>query len=392
MFKKSLLSLLLLSTLSAEEGFKDFLKSDSQDFASEKKAYEIERKKLDAEFKNYKKIADEEFKAFKKSLGKYWKEPQVSTPKKWVEYSKDLKSRKVVDFDNNTITIDVHAKNAKDARLKLAKSLINTVKKDTKEAFKDDILSQRIEKRLKKAAKAKITSNPILAPLVFKRPPGSRELVSYAKKRITTRNVKTKRSKIPSLKRYSVTVALPKNTTLKKARNYLPKAKEMSAKFGIPVSVIMAVIQTESGFNPMARSHIPAYGLMQIVPRSAGLDVYNYLYKKRRLLSPSYLYNSNNNIKLGTAYLKLIYSKYLKDIKNPTSRLYCTIAAYNTGAGNVSRTFSGTNSPSRAARKINTMTAPQVYNYLVKRLKYRETRHYVQRVTKRAAAFSKHYN
>ena len=59
-------------------------------------------------------------------------------------------------------------------------------------------------------------------------------------------------------------------------------------------------------------------------------DVYRYLYKKSRLLPPSYLYNPNNNIKLGTAYLRLIYSKYLKDIKDPTSRLYCTIAAYNT--------------------------------------------------------------
>ena len=392
MLKKALSAFALITMLQAEEGFEDFLQNDSQDFATEKKAFDEEQKRLNAEFKSYKKIVDEEFTSFKKNLGKFWEEPAVSTPKQWVEYSKDLKSRKVVDFDNNTITIDVHAKNAQDARVKLAQSLINTVNKDTAEAFEDDILSQRIEKRLKKAAKDKIKSNPILAPLVFKTPPSSRDLIDYAKKRVQARNVKAVSSKIPSLKRYSVTVALPKNTTLKKAQNYFPTAKEMSKKFGIPVSVIMAVIQTESGFNPMARSHIPAYGLMQIVPRSAGMDVYRYLYNKRRMLSPSYLYNSNNNIKLGTAYLKLIYSKYLKDIKDPRSRLYCTIAAYNTGAGNVSRTFSGTNNPSKAARKINTMTPPQVYNYLVKRLKYEETRHYIQRVTQRAASFSKHYN
>ena len=388
MFKNTLLSLTLLLSLQAES-FNDFLKDDSSQFSTEKKAFDIEQKKIQKEFDTYNKVLKEEFNAFKKSLGKFWTEPKISSSKVWVEYSKDLKNRKSVNFENNTVTIDVHAKNANQARVLLAKSFVDTISKGTTDAFKDDILSQRIEKRLTKAQKAKIENKPILTHLLFDTPPSNKKLLSYTKNKIRTRSIKQVKSKIPKLKHYSITVALPKNTTLKKARIYLPRAQAMSKKFGVPTSVVLAVMQTESGFNPMARSHIPAYGLMQIVPRSAGIDVYRYLYKKRRLLSPSYLYNSNNNIKLGTAYLHLIYTKYLKAIKNPTSRLYCTIAAYNTGAGNVSRTFSGTTSPAKAARKINKMTAPQVYNYLVKNLKYKETRHYVQRVSKRAAAFSK---
>ncbi len=386
--KKLLLLVSSLLFLQAES-FNDFLKDDSSQFSTEKKAFDIEKKKVEKEFDSYNKIVEEEFNTFKKSLGKFWKEPKVSSSKVWVEYSKDLKHRKSVDFDKNTVTLDVHAKNANEARVLLAKSLVDTISKGTNDAFKDDILSQRIEKRLSKAKKAVVENQPILTHLIFDTPPSTKKLVGYTKKKIKTQSVKQVKSKIPNLKHYTITVALPKNTTLKKARIYLPRAKAMSKQFGIPVSIILAVIQTESGFNPMARSHIPAYGLMQIVPRSAGMDVYRYLYKKRRLLSPSYLYNSNNNIKLGTAYLPLVYTKYLKDIKNPTSRLYCTIAAYNTGAGNVSRTFSGTTNPSKAARKINTMTPPQVYNYLVKRLKYKETRHYVKKITKRAVAFSK---
>lgn len=386
---KKLLLLLSFFLLLQAESFTDFLQDDSSQFSTEKKAFDIEKRKVEKEFETYNKIVKEEFNAFKKSLGKFWKEPKVSTSKVWVEYSKDLKQRKSVDFTKNSVTIDVHAKNANEARILLAKSLIDTVSKGANDAFKDDILTQRIEKRLKKAQKAVIENRPILTHLIFNKPPTTKKLVNYSKTKIKTRRVKELKSKIPNLKHYTITVSLPKNTTLKKARLYLPRVKEMSKQFGIPRSVILAVIQTESSFNPMARSHIPAYGLMQIVPRSAGLDVYRYLYKKRRLLSPSYLYNANNNIKLGTAYLHLIYTKYLKDIKNPTSRLYCTIAAYNTGAGNVSRTFSGTNNPSKAAREINTMTPPQVYNYLVKRLKYKETRHYVKNITKRAAAFSR---
>jgi membrane-bound lytic murein transglycosylase C len=388
MLKKASISLALILSLQAES-FNDFLKDDGQKFTTEKKSFDIEKKKVQKEFETYNNIVNEEFKAFKKELGKFWKEPKTSTAKTWVDYSSDLKSRKIVDFDNNTVTVDVHAKNKKEAQLLLAKSLINTITKDTKKAFESDILSQRIEKRLKKAVKQKIDSQAILAPLIFKKPPTTKEIINYAKKHVQPKQIQTRSAKIPNLKRYSVTLKLPKTSIMKKAQAYLPRVKAMSKEFGIPVSVILAIIQTESAFNPMARSHIPAFGLMQIVPRSAGLDVYNYLYKKRRLLSPSYLYNSKNNIKLGTAYLKLVYSKYLKDIKNPTSRLYCTIAAYNTGAGNVSRTFSGTNSPSKAAKKINTMTPNQVYKYLIKRLKYKETRNYLAKVTKRAAAFSK---
>lgn len=393
MMKKVFLPLLVLACVSIQaESFDDFLKNDASDFSTDKKQYAKHKKALEKEFDTYNKVVNEEFNAFKKSLGKFWKDPKVSTKKTWVEYSKDLKSRKVVDFEKNTITLDVHAKNPKEARKALVKSLANTVTKNTKTAFKDDILSQRIEKRMKKVKSAAVDAKPILAPLIFGNRPTSKKVVNYATKKISTRNIKTLRSKVPKLKHYQVTVALPKNSTMKKAAIYLPKAKEASKTYNIPLSVVLGVIQTESGFNPMARSHIPAYGLMQIVPRSAGIDVYHYLYKKRRMLPPSYLYNSNNNIKFGTAYLHIIYSKYLKSIKDPQSRLFCTIAAYNTGAGNVARTFSGTTSPSKASKKINRMSSKQVYNYLIRNLKYHETRDYLKRVTSRAHTFAKYYN
>ncbi len=388
-----LLALSLTTLLSLQaESFNDFLNSDEQQFKDEKQKFEDEKKKIDEEFNAYKKIVDEEFNAYKKSLGKFWDEPETSTQKRWVEYTKDMKNRKVVDFEKNTITIDVHAKDDKQAQVAIAKALVDTVTKDTKQAFDDDQLSQRIEKRLKKAKKAPIARKQILAPLIFKTPPSTREVVAYAKKQITSKRVRQVRSKIPQLKHYSVTIPMPGRNTMRKAQAYLSKAREEARKYKIPLSVVMAVIQTESGFNPMARSHIPAYGLMQIVPRSAGRDVYHYLYKKRRLLSPSFLYNSDNNIKMGTAYLSMIYYKYLKAIDNPQSRLYCTIAAYNTGAGNVARAFSGTTNPYKAAPRINRMSPNQVYNHLKNNLKYAETRHYIQNVSKRAAIFSKALN
>ena len=150
-------------------------------------------------------------------------------------------------------------------------------------------------------------------------------------------------------------------------------------------------MHTESSFNPKATSYVPAYGLMQIVPHTAGVDSYKYLYRVKKIPSSRYLYNSKNNIRLGSAYLHLLYYSYLRHIKNPQSRLYCAIAAYNTGAGNVAWAFTHTYNPKKAAQVINRLTPEQVYNRLLRDLKYDEPKHYLKRVTKRMQIYHRIY-
>jgi len=95
---------------------------------------------------------------------------------------------------------------------------------------------------------------------------------------------------------------------------------------------------------------------------------------------PSYLYNPNNNVEIGSAYFHILYYSYLKDIKNPTSRLYCSIAAYNTGAGNVAKAFVGNYNISAAANVINRMSPDDVYRTLKRNLPYDETKRYLDKV------------
>lgn len=387
---KYLLALLLVLPLCAES-FDDFLKDDSSSFNQEKASFDKDLKVLNKAFQSYQNIINEEFNAYKKSLGRFWSEPKISTKKQWVEHSADLQKRKIVDFENNTITIEVHAKDLSQARKSIAKELIDTVTKDTKDAFNDDHLTQRVEKRLKNAKKAAIVRNPILAPSIFTSPPSIKESISYAKKKIQQNPIRKVDSKIPNLNRYAFKVRMPKNSVIKRSRLYIDVAKREAKRFEIPVALVMAVIQTESGFNPMARSHIPAYGLMQIVPRSAGMDVYRHLYGKRKILSPSFLYNANNNIKFGTAYLSILYYKYLKKVKDPQSRLYCAIAGYNTGAGNVARAFTGRTNPNKAAPYINRKSPKEVYTHLIRNLKYHEARRYLKTITSRIGVYQKLY-
>ena len=72
-------------------------------------------------------------------------------------------------------------------------------------------------------------------------------------------------------------------------------------------------------------------------------------------------------------------------------RVYCTIAAYNTGPGNVAYAFSGTYSMKNALNKINAMQPKEVYSYLQKNLPYDETKAYMQRVISRMVVYHRAY-
>jgi membrane-bound lytic murein transglycosylase C len=101
---------------------------------------------------------------------------------------------------------------------------------------------------------------------------------------------------------------------------------------------------------------------------------------KSRLLTSSELYDADFNLETGSAYLNLLQTRYLKGITNPTSRMYCVIAAYNTGSGNVAKAFVGNTSTESAFKVINQLTPEQVYATLKKDLPYAETRRYIVKV------------
>ena len=175
----------------------------------------------------------------------------------------------------------------------------------------------------------------------------------------------------------------------KKAKRFSDEVTAAAVRERLPPELILAVIETESSFNPMARSHIPAYGLMQIVPRSAGRDASRYLYGESKLLAPSYLYKIDKNIGVGSAYLHLLYYRYMRKVTDPVSRLYCVIAAYNTGASNVGAAFTGKKSFSGAVETINSMTQEEVYQMLINELAYEETKKYLIKVTSRMKKYVK---
>jgi membrane-bound lytic murein transglycosylase MltF len=174
-----------------------------------------------------------------------------------------------------------------------------------------------------------------------------------------------------------------------RARKYHPMVQSYAEKHNLEPALIMAIIHTESMFNPRARSRAPAYGLMQLVPYSGARDAYLKIYGRKRQLTSQYLYDPKNNIELGVAYLNILRNNYMKLIENPISRTYCAVAAYNAGAANVGSAFVPKKSMKMAIPVIKTMEPQEVYARLVDKLPFKENRNYIQKVLSRSDLYSK---
>jgi membrane-bound lytic murein transglycosylase C len=409
--KKTLSYLLIATSLFALnpnnnlKEFLDFKNQTNQEFNNYKK-------ELNEGYKEYVDSLSKGFIQYKKELSTYWKNPELSSKKVFVEYSKDKKIRKKVDYDNNYIEIDVISKNEKEAKAKMAKSLAKLTTETTKEAVNNNPVLKKVDEKLsnnpklQNVVKKDTPSNePVVGDMIFKKPPTIKEVVNFATNKVKKNKILKKPSKVKNNFVFTIKIKLPSDAFLAKARKFKQDVLKRANQFNIQAPFIYSIIHTESSFNPMARSYVPAFGLMQIVPTTAGADAYKMLYGKKKILTPGYLYNSHNNILIGSAYLKRIYYGYMRKIKNPVSRFYCSVAAYNTGAGNVACAFNSPEKDSKgvtvcrrsrgdyniikAAPKINSMTPHQVYNYLLANLKYDEPKHYLKRVSKRYLIYSK---
>jgi len=398
------------STSKQSDGLSEFENFKRQELHS----FEDYKTKLMAEFEAFKLISQTETRNYQKKVSQVWDKPEISSRKVWVEYSKDLKEKKSVNFEKQIISISHTTDNDRENGKELRSSLKKLITKNKQEAFRDDALSQAIEKKSKEKISlletAKVKPTPILIPHIS----GQQTLSDKEIDDIVDRMIKQSKKKESINKKGQkvVTVEVPMNIIDKKLTekeasqkpkskqpklmadlrvNKLPRQAKMIqedvAKFAknakMEEALVYAIIETESAFNPMARSPVPAYGLMQIVPTSAGQDATQQLFGKAKILSPSYLYSSDKNIEVGSTYLNILFYRYLKGIKNKQSRLYCTIAAYNTGAGNVAKAFTGKRRLRAALAKINALSPQQVFDHLIDNLPYDETRKYLKKVTTR---------
>ncbi len=163
-----------------------------------------------------------------------------------------------------------------------------------------------------------------------------------------------------------------------RAGKYKPLVDRYAKEYALSGNLVYAIIKTESNFNPYAVSSAPAFGLMQIVSSTAGSDVYRLLTNKKGSPSREFLFDPENNIRYGCAYLHILSSRYLKDIEDPINKEYCIIAAYNAGAGEVLRTFDSDRN--RAPDRINMLKPLDVFETIQTQIAKEEARRYLVKV------------
>ncbi|WGE52776.1 membrane-bound lytic murein transglycosylase MltC [Actinobacillus equuli] len=164
-----------------------------------------------------------------------------------------------------------------------------------------------------------------------------------------------------------------------RARQYLPLVRKMAKRYGIEPSLILGIMEVESAFNPYAVSYANAIGLMQVVPRTAGRDIFA---RKGFGGQPdrAYLYNPAQNIDAGTLYLTILRDEYLDGITNPVAKRYAMISAYNSGAGAVLKVFDYDKYD--AIDRINDLSPDAVYRILTTAHPSSQARNYLKKVTK----------
>jgi len=309
--------------------------------------------------------------------GKQWGRGNTRVPDRthYVKYTHNYKSRAVVDFDRGWVTVETleEANSAESLKSAIVTTLLTPDDPRAVDLFSD--------------ADIKLTSQstPYLYGLLLDQdgkpiadPKGAERFAAWQiEQALKTKTIKTETG---DKRVHFVKMAMVSNFEDKQAKKYQPAVQRFARKFGISESLVFGVIRAESNFNPFAVSPAPAFGLMQLVPSSGGREGYKKARGKDRPPSRNFLFDAENNIELGTAYLGVLFSKQMSGVYNDISREYCVIAAYNTGPSNVLKAFS--RSRQDAFDRINRIQPPQVYDRLVHNLPYAETRSYVQKVVK----------
>ena len=292
----------------------------------------------------------------------------------YVKYTQGYNSRVITDFDHGILTVET--REPKDPQASLRTAIIAALLTGSDPASVDLFTDKEVT--------LDPAHRPYLYGLIHDNQGRSiatrKEAESYATFLLANR---AKSRTVPANEgggiAWFVNLTMVKNFEARGAEHYRASVDKYAAQYHVSPSLVLAIMRTESNFNPFAVSGAPAYGLMQLVPTSGGRAAERRVSGTDQTPTSEYLLDPDHNIELGVAYLSVLNSDEFNAVSDQNSRDYCVIAAYNTGPHNVTRVFASDRTAALDA--INAEPPAQLYERLRTGLPMQETRDYVVKVT-----------
>ena len=308
--------------------------------------------------------------AVRNVLRDIWREPEpeVASERRYVKYSNAYQARATVDFEAGWLRVETIAEQKPLGMLRSAivETLLTTKNMQVEDVFTD--------------AAPDTEGEPFLFGQVLDQdgePIRWRWRAERFADYVMTAALQRQRKADKTV--YSVRIDLVDDHLHLRELEYASQVLAAAKRYDIDAPLIYAVIEVESAFNPYAVSHANAYGLMQVVPATAGRDVYARVKNQSGQPTRNQLFQPAFNIDIGSAYLHLLDDIYLQRIVDSDSRHFAMIASYNGGPGSTLRAFA--EDRNRALQRINSMQSSQVYEQLRLRHPFSETRRYLEKVT-----------
>jgi len=298
-------ALMSASLIGAEDPFEKL----NKDYEAQVKAMESQheaRRHLEMEerWERFEKEQAEALARFKADVKRKWQEFAHSTKKDWVDYNPQKDSRSKVDFKKGKIVLEaVVSEDDPEAAIKAKQKIARQIEKILKQT---DVANKRIlQNQLITSQGNKVNFTNMNNYINKEVLPG---LLPAPQTFRATDGVERRQ--------YSVTVDLVPNHIRLRAEKYLPIVQKNAKRFGLKPQLIFAVMHTESYFNPKAISGSNAVGIMQIIPKYAGREAYRAIYGQDKVISWDYLFDPENNIEIGSAYLSLLKFNHFRDIQD----------------------------------------------------------------------------
>ena len=329
------------------------------------KAHELYNKDTNKQSEDFITIYKESLTKYKKDISKYYKNILITSGHKYVVYSNNFKQRTIINYKKSTITIQVIAPDIKTAQKLISTRYKKLFELTNQKAFRNELVLRNTYKKLNIIFDTPLNDEFLIGKLLS---------IKYKEKILQEATLEEYKEKLyKNNKFYTSSYKLPSDFKYKLEKRYLYTIEKYEKLYNLPKNILYSMIKIKTSFNPYALSSDGRFGLL-LISNQIGTKAYFKLFTDKRLLDAAYLYEFENNIKIGATYFSILFNEKFKSIKNNKIKTYLSILAYEQGIEETLELFDNN------IKNINKLSAPLVYRKILKKLKNRNLRIYFSKV------------